>query len=304
MKDMTIISHLTTRRAAVPPAQPGLATFAILAGGMAMMFSTMSLTPARAQSQVPDFGGGWVKDNYSYPKPYTAPGRAGGIANGYNNEYLKPWVVELLDRDDVVARSGKPLQTAHSLCYPEGVPYVFGEIQMQILQGPSEITLLYGGEQAASRTIYLNRPHTPHLAPSWFGESVGHFEGDSLVVDTIGLAAHPQAGSMGFFGTPHTDALHVVERYRFLKDGEKTVAPPLRDNRFRTPPYDRNDLIAGGKTLRLVFTVDDPAAYRKPWSVTLDYMPLISHIPEYVCAENYREKDLLPLVPRAEIPDF
>ena len=304
MKTAGINSYMTTRPAVPEPVQPLAAKSFILASCMAMIFLTMNISPVQAQPQVPDFNGIWAKDNYSYPKPYMAPGRGGGIANGYNNEYLKPWVVELLRRDDLAAASGKPLQTAHSLCYPEGIPYVFGEIEMQFLQGPSEITVLFGGEQEQSRIIYLNRPHSEHVVPSWYGESVGHFEGDSLVVDTVGIAANAQSGSMGFFGTPHTDALHVVERYRFLKAGEASVALPLRDNRFRNPPYDRNAIIQGGKTLRLTFTVDDPGAYRKPWSVTLDYMALRSPIEEYICAENYREKDLLPLLPTADIPDF
>ncbi len=276
----------------------------MLAWSMAAAFLALSLAPVRAQPQIPDFNGVWAKYAYNYPKPYMAPGRGGGIANGYDNEYLKPWVVELLRRDELVLASGRLYPTAHSLCYPEGVPYIFGESQMQILQTPSEITMLFGGEQEQSRTIYLNRPHSAHVVPSWYGESVGHYEGDSLVVDTVGIAANPQSGSMGFFGTPHTDALHLVERYRFLKDGEKSVAPDPRNARFLNTPWDLKDIVPGGKTLRLTFTVDDPVAYRKPWSSTLDLVALKSHIPEYVCAENYREKDFLPLVPTADIPDF
>ena len=56
--------------------------------------------------------------------------------------------------------------------------------------------------------------------------------------------------------------------------------------------------------MRLTFTVDDAGAYKKPWSVTLDFLPLKTPIQEYVCTENYQEKDLLPLIPRAEVPDF
>lgn len=63
-------------------------------------------------------------------------------------------------------------------------------------------------------------------------------------------------------------------------------------------------MIKDGKVLRLSFTVDDPGAYRKPWSVTLDYLPLSSRIREYVCAENVRDKDLAPMLPATEIPDF
>jgi hypothetical protein len=250
-----------------------------------------------AQAQhAPNLSGVWAREAHNYPKPYMA-GRA-GIKDGYNNEYLKPWVVELLNRDDLVTASGRPIVTAHSVCYPEGVPYVFGGTQIQILQKPTEITMLFG-DANQFRTIYLNRAHPAHVKPSWYGDSVGHFEGDTLVVDTVGIGVHPEAGSMGFFGTPHTDALHLVERYRFLRPGEKSMAPPPKNDSF-----DADAVIAEGPILRLSFTLEDPGAYKKPWSVTLDYLPLSSHLREYVCAENSRDKDLGPLLPRAEVPDF
>jgi len=273
----------------------------ILASTMVLVILAIGPAPIRAEPKVPDFNGIWGKYTYSYPKPYMS-GR-NRITDGYNSPYLMPWVVDLLMKDDMVTASGRALPTAHSLCYPEGVPYVFGETRIQILQEPAEITMLFGGEQEQSRTIYLNRPHSAHVVPSWYGESVGHFEDDTLVVDTVGIAANPETGSMGFFGTPHTNALHLVERYRFLKDGEKSVArgPNPTANNITLLP---SEIVAGGKTLRLTFTVDDPGAYKKPWSVTLDFLPLKAHIEEFVCTENYQEKDLLPLIPTAEVPDF
>ena len=288
MKNVRFMSYLTNGRA-VPE---------ILAWGLAIVFSPLNLTPVQAQSHAPDFTGVWARDAHNYPKPYMAPGRGGGVANGYNNEYLKPWVVELLQRDDLVARSGRGQVTSHSICYPEGVPYVFGGAVLQILQTRSEITMLFG-DTNQFRTIYLNRPHPAHIVPSWYGDSVGHFDGDTLVVDTVGIAVNPQAGSMGNYGTPHTEALHLVERYRYLADGEKSLAPRPHDDTF-----DSKDVMAGGKTLRLMFTLEDPGAYRKPWSVTLDYLPINERLREYVCAENSREADLTPLLPTAEIPDF
>jgi hypothetical protein len=260
----------------------------------------LTIGRAAAQPPIPDFSGVWGKYTYNYPKPYMK-GRV--IADGYRNEYLLPWVVEALQRDDMVNAMGRALPTAHSLCYPEGIPYVFGETRVQILQTPTKITMLFGGEQEQTRTIYLDRPHSEHVAPSWFGESVGHFEGDTLVVDTIGIAVKPEAGSMGFFGTPHTGALHVVERYRFLHDGEKTVLAPPNPN-ANNPTIIPNEVITGGRKLRLTFTVDDPGAYRKPWSVILDFVPLKTGIEEYVCTENYREKDLVDMIPTSAIPDF
>ena len=100
-----------------------------------------------------------------------------------------------------------------------------------------------------------------------------------------------------------SSALHVVEQYRFLGDGEKTVLAPPNPN-ANNPTIIADEVIPGGRKLRLTFTVDDPGAYRKPWSVTLDFVPLKTPIEEYVCTENYREKDLLPMIPASDVPDF
>jgi hypothetical protein len=261
----------------------------------------LSLAPVQAEPKLPDFNGMWGKYTYNYPKPYMK-GRA--IAGGYDNPYLMPWVVDLLMKDELVSASGQALPTAHSLCYPEGVPYVFGETRVQILQEPSEITMLFGGEQEQSRTIYLNRAHPAQVTPSWYGDSVGHYEGDTLVVDTVGIAANPETGSMGMFGTPHTKALHLVERYRLLKDGEPSVAVRRPNPTAQNVTLAANEIAPEGRILRLSFTVDDPGAYKKPWSVTVDFLPLKAHIEEFVCTENYQEKDLLPLIPKADVPDF
>ena len=197
-----------------------------------------------------------------------------------------------------MTRAGKTVVAPHSICYPEGVPYVFGGSVIQILQSPNEVTMLFG-DTGQMRTIYMNRPHPKQVEPSWYGDSIGHYEGDTLVVDTVGIAVNPQSGSMGNYGTPHTEALHVVERYRYLKDGETSTAPRPKNDSF-----DADAVVKGGKILRQTFTLDDPGAFKKPWSVTLDYLPINSRVREYVCAENPREPDLAALIPHTETPDF
>ena len=59
----------------------------------------------------------------------------------------------------------------------------------------------------------LNGPHPEQVKPTWHGDSTGRYEGDTLVIDTVGLNAGPAAG-LDQFGTPFSAALHVVERYR------------------------------------------------------------------------------------------
>jgi hypothetical protein len=270
--------------------------FPALCAGLALLLG--DAMPAGAQTHAPNFTGVYGRDAHNFPKPYSKSPRGYGVEGGYNNELLRPWVVELLDRDALVEKSGRGIVTAHSACYPEGVPYVFGGTTIQFLQTQTEITILYG-DAGQVRTIALNRGHPQQVTPSWWGDAVGHFEGDTLVVDTVGIAYNPQSGTMGFFGTPHTNALHLVERYRFLKDGEVSTAPPVRNDSVNAA-----DVIPGAKHFRLTYTVDDPIAYRKPWSNTLDYVPVRSRIREFVCAENSRQPDLAPLLPTADIPDF
>src|SRR5215475_8165799 len=88
----------------------------ICAWGAAL--SALAMTaPVSAETKAPDFNGIWGKYTYSYPKPYM---KGRNIADGYNNDILKPWVVDALLQDELVTKAGRALATAHSLCYPEG----------------------------------------------------------------------------------------------------------------------------------------------------------------------------------------
>jgi hypothetical protein len=85
---------------------------------------------------------------------------------------------------------------------------------MQMLQQPDKVTILYSNDHEV-RHVRLNQPHPPRVTPSWYGDSVGHYEGDTLVIDTVGVKIGPFA-MVDMYGTPHSPALHVVERYRLL----------------------------------------------------------------------------------------
>jgi len=273
------------------------AAFVVVASAFPIAQShARDLNGVNLPTDVPNLTGVWARDAHNYPKPFQ--NRDGSVIDGYNNEYVKPWVVELLERDDLVTAAGRSVVTPHSTCYPEGIPYAYGGAQIQILQTPDEIVMLFG-DQGQSRTIHMNVPHSDSVEPSWWGESVGHFEGDTLVIDTIGIGAFPQAGSMGRYGTPHSDKLHVVERWRYLREGETSTAPPMRNDSVDA------DAVMADKVMRLEFTVEDHVAYHKPWSVTIDYQALNQgRVREYVCEENTRSPDLAPLLPRAHTPDF
>lgn len=122
------------------------------------------------------------------------------------------------------------------------------------------------------RHVYLNVPHSRNPKPSWMGESVGWYEGETLVIDTIGMNTKTPADK---FGTPHTEKLHVVERWRVLDQG---------------------------LTLRVDVTVDDPDTFYQPWKTYQLYRRIDRPLEVEVCAENNQQFDYH--LPIAEKPDF
>ena len=106
---------------------------------------------------------------------------------------------------------------------------------MQMLQQPDKITILYCNDHEV-RHVRMNEPHPAQVTPSWYGDSVGHYEGDTLVIDTVGVKTDRPFAMVDLYGTPYTQALHVVERYRLLdyeaaKEGLERAA---KEN-FRLP---------------------------------------------------------------------
>ena len=116
---------------------------------------------------------------------------------------LKPWVVERMKKDNAEVLAGKFAFTPHSFCMPAGVPgfHLYGFQPLYFVQTPKEVIMIYSNDQQV-RHVYLDVPHSASLKPSWYGESVGHYEGDTLVVDTIGLN---RQDVRRHFRTPHTE---------------------------------------------------------------------------------------------------
>jgi hypothetical protein len=191
-----------------------------------------------------------------------------------DNPNLKPWVVERMKKDNAEVLAGKIGYTPHSSCMPAGVPafHWYGFQPIYFVQTPGEVVMIYSGDQQV-RHVYLDVPHSVAPKPSWYGESVGRYDGDTLVIDTVGMNDKTFVDS---FRTPHTEKLHVVERLR---------------------------LTDGGKVLEAIIRVEDPDAFNEPWSWMQRYDRVDEPISEQVCAEN--NQHLFDYhIPEAKTPDF
>ena len=194
------------------------------------------------------------------------------------NPILQPWAREELRKLNERVLSGRPLYSRQSSCWPMGVPgfllYVVNPLFF--LQTPKEVVIIAQSDHMV-RHVYLNVPHSRNPKPSWFGESVGRYEGDTLVVDTIGVTTKAFVDN---YRTPHSEKLHVVERFRMIEDG---------------------------KTMEVKVHVEDPGAFTTPWDVSQRYVrstrePMV----ETICAENntnYFNVEIDPM-PEARKPDF
>jgi hypothetical protein len=213
---------------------------------------------AQSMFQPPASGPGPVR-NLTPPPPGVGGGTATRWQGDHTNPVLQPWVAEAVKRNTELDRADTPWLSAQQRCAPHGVPYVLQLNDLvQFLQTPTETVILYAREMRA-RLIHMNAQHPREVKPSYYGHSIGHWDGDTLVVDTIGLNDKTATDR---FGTPHTDRLHVIERYRVQPDG---------------------------RTLRVDFTVEDPGAFTAPWNAWVTYRREAGPLLEQVCAENNRD---------------
>jgi hypothetical protein len=177
---------------------------------------------------------------------------------------------------------------------------------MQMLQTPGEVVILYSHDHQV-RHIRMNQSHPARVTPSWYGDSVGHYEGDTLVVDTVGYKLGPFP-IVDLFGSPFSEGLHVTERYRLIPY-EAAREAQQRNVREAGPVATEQaatiDETYKGKGLQVQFTVEDKNVFNTPWSGAATYRRAASWV-ENVCAENtheyYAAKDTD--VPRADKPDF
>jgi hypothetical protein len=232
------------------------------------------------------------------------------MVGDFTNPILKPQAAEAVKKFGEMELSGKAAPNPSNQCWSEPVPYILWNMGMQMLQQPGKITILYFSDHEV-RHIRMNEPHPARVTPSWYGDSVGHYEGDTLVIDTVGIKTDRPFAMVDWYGTPYTKALHVVERYRLLDYEEAKEAQERGGNEnWRIPGTGAGWAPAAnykGKGLQLQFIVEDEGVFTMPWSATVTYRrPLATEWPETVCAENrheyYAGRDTA--VPRADKLDF
>ncbi len=291
--------------------------------GFAVLFA--AVLPAIAQpASAPDFSGPWGRNMFNLEPPDSGPGplvnlRRLGAAAGtsaadgdpiplvgdYNNPILKPEAAEVVKRNGEYSESGHDIPDPSNLCGAYSPPFLFSMMQgMQLIQRKNDIVILYT-QNAQTRRIRLNSAHPKNLKPTLMGDSVGHYEGDTLVIDTVAIKREPYTVA-DRFGTPQSDAMHVVERYRLI------------DAREAQRALDRQLAVAGitapmtpdphfDKGLRIELTIDDPGVFTQPWNANVTYRRVIRGFNEGACAENNNDVfhlGDLTLMPKADRPDF
>jgi hypothetical protein len=132
-----------------------------------------------------------------------------------NNPILLPWAKEELRKRNEWILSGKPGYSVQVSCIPLGVPaFVLHPVQTLYFIQTADMVIMVNQENLDGRRIYLNVPHSANVKPSWTGESVGHYEGDTLVIDTIGINDKTYIDN---FRTPHTEKLQGTSKNSDLR---------------------------------------------------------------------------------------
>jgi hypothetical protein len=265
-----------------------------------LLCATTALSPAQDAGKAgrPDFSGGnagWVTIGTDWtPVPGSPPPVGSDPAHPYvpnntgaqptfrladvNNPNLTQFAKEALKKANDEMLGGKAMYSRESRCWATGVPsYLLNPGGPTFfIQSPQEVTMIWQMDHQV-RHVYLNVPHSANPKPSWYGESVGHYESDTLVVDTIGQNTQTFLDN---YRTPHSEKLHVIERFRLINDG---------------------------KGLEVRVTMEDPATFVEPVQVVHRWRRVQGPIIESTCAEgemnNPFKQDTEPL-PRADRADF
>jgi hypothetical protein len=232
---------------------------------------------------LPPPAGGPSPVTYDKAHPYVPNGA--GTQPTYrvadlSNPILQPWTIPSMKKANDEVLEGKVPFRARERCWPVGVPGfdAYSAVAPNYFYQTSEKVVVINQGGPEIRHIYLNVTHSKDVKPSWYGESVGHYEnGNTLVIDTIGLSHKSYIDN---YRTPHTDQLHVVERWTLAADGQ---------------------------TVDVSVFVEDPGAFTTPYSAVQRWRRVENApISTATCNENngdFFDHGLVPL-PQADKPDF
>jgi hypothetical protein len=215
------------------------------------------LVLGQSKSMPPDISGAWAPYRGGRgADPKLAPPPAGPIV--MKAPYAKPYEERRAAEAAATAR-GEPLATTGSQCIPYGFPTMMAVAlyPVEFIQTPKQITVVTEAFSEVRR-IYMDKPQTKfdEVPPGYYGRSVGRWEGDTLVVDTVGIKE-----SVRYQGVPHSDQMRITERIRLI-----------------TPDILHDQI-----------TIEDPVVLEKPIVYTLAYRRLPDYeMVEFVC-ENNRE---------------
>jgi len=254
--------------------------------------SSFAWTPLTINGGIARYGTGWfdppaglrgpIKQHPDHPPLRgNETGRPTPALGNWKDPILKPWAAEkmrLSNEELLSGRTGIPF-LPQSRCWPGGVPgqLLWTTEPLYFIQTPTQVIMHWQRDQWMRRIAMTDR-HSEYVKPSWYGESIGRYENGELVIDTIGLAAHPLS-VIDMFRTPHTDKLHVVERYKITAD-----------NKF----------------LEALVKIEDEDTFNEPMYMAKRWRRDRNVWRESICAENsvdYFDANFVP-IPQAKQPDF
>jgi hypothetical protein len=239
------------------PTHPLVRKIGLALGSIAMLAVAPAIARAQAPGNTPDFTGVWgiYRGAKGADPKFTPPAPSPLVLKP---EYDKPYQARRA-QEAAAAQRGEQLASSGVQCIPYGVPSMMSIAiyPVEFIQTPKQVTII---SEAFSevRRVYLDRPQAKidDVAPGYYGRSVGHWDGDTLVVDTVGI----KPAVSGYRGMPHSPQMHLTERIRML-------SPDILDDQI---------------------TIEDPVVLEKPVTYTLAFKRMASdyEMVEFVCDNN------------------
>lgn len=254
-----------------------LVTILLLAGPLTLSVFTLGQTAGQsspAEVHHPDISGVWTRHPGRMP-PGGGPARPDFLSDSKKPDPpMTPWADAKYKeiRAEYTSSPTGYMSDPVFACMPPGVPRIYSidlEGVMELIQLPDRVLQIFEFDHHIRQIYTDGRGHDENQPPTWMGDSIGKWEGDTLVVDTTGFNDKTRLDRLGH---PHSDALHLVERFRRVD----------HDN------------------LGIEITIDDPKAYLKPWGGELAYALKPNwKVMEYMCQDNntfdnFREESAQP----------